>query len=141
MSIFNIFNKPPPPPPIYKRQPLATLAVILTIIATFVLGPIGVIYNSMSEELKGKADNETVILLIEQIKENDKRQWEEIQRNRDRKQITSSIISKSINRPASAKKTVPPEMFKTYLSLEPELRTKYKQYLVLKGYDVEGLPD
>jgi len=47
-----IFKKQPLPPPIYKRRPIATAAIILSIVATFVLGPIGVIYNSMSEELK-----------------------------------------------------------------------------------------
>jgi len=51
MSIFDRL-KPPPPPPIYKRQPIATIAVILTIVGMFVLGPVGYLWNGMAEELK-----------------------------------------------------------------------------------------
>ena len=66
---------PPPPPPIpFYRKP-AVVSIILTVIIVFVLGPVGFIFNGMTEELEKKADNETVILLIKQIKENDDRQW------------------------------------------------------------------
>jgi len=73
---------PPPPPPIpFYRKP-AVVSIILTVIIVFVLGPVGFIFNGMTEELEKKADNETVILLIKQIKENDDRQWKEIEQNR-----------------------------------------------------------
>ena len=151
MSIFDRFRPappPPPPPPIYKRQPIATAAVILTFIGMFVLGPIGAIYKGMTEELKGKADNKTVILLIEQIKENDKRQWEEIQRNREQKTVSApknmSVESsgKSDGPVSSSSKVVlTPQEFEKYLSLSSEMRVKYKKYLMSTGKDVSGLPD
>ena len=149
MSIFNIFRQPPPPPePIYKRQPIATAAVILTVIGMFVLGPIGAIYKGMTEELKGKADNKTVILLIEQIKENDKRQWEEIQRNREQSIKAPKNIKIENNSPSVEKKdtsasrvALSPEEFEKYMSLAPDVRKKYKKYLQSTGKDVSGLPD
>lgn len=50
---------PPPPPPFYKKP--AVVSIILTAVIIFVLGPVGVIYKGMTEELKKKADYETVI--------------------------------------------------------------------------------
>jgi len=152
MSIFKIFHKepPPPPPPIYKRQPIASAAVVLTFIGMFVLGPIGAIYKGMTEELKGKADNKTVILLIEQIKENDKRQWEEIQKNREQsiqapKNMsveTNEVQNKSnMNVRVEKKVTLTPQEFEKYMSLAPDVRVKYKKYLESTGKDVSGLPD
>jgi len=141
MSIFNIFNKPlpppPPPEPIYKRQPIATTAVILTIIGMFVLGPVGMLWNGMAEELKKKADNATVIMLMQQQKENDDRQWEEIKNNRNQQpRMAGSVIA-----PTSKKAKLTPEQFEKYMSLSPEIRTKYKKYLESQGYDCEGLPE
>ena len=136
-----IFKKKEPPLPIYKRKPIAPAAVVLTIIGMFVLGPIGVIYETMSEELKGKANNETVILLIEQIKENDERQWKEIERNRE--QSTSTIrapANLSIDT-GKSRVVLTAEEFEKYISLKPEIRQKYKKYLESKGKDVSGLPD
>ena len=67
--MYNPFRKPEPEPPIYKRQPIATAAIILTLIGMFVLGPVGIIYKSMSEELKKKVDNETLQLMIQKDRE------------------------------------------------------------------------
>ena len=81
MSIFNRFrSEPPPPPPIYKRQPIATAAVILTLVGMFVLGPVGYLWNGMAEELKAvkaevkelekdKATNENVKEALNELKE------------------------------------------------------------------------
>ncbi len=139
MSIFNnIFNKPPPPPePIYKRQPIATAAVILTIVGMFVLGPVGALWNGMAEELKKKADNETIIMMLQQNKETDDRQWEAIKENRLAPRMTSQGKADVATRalPLTA------QQFEKYMSLEPEIRTKYKKYLVSRGYDVGGLPE
>jgi len=88
MSIFNRFRReppPPPPPPIYKRQPIATAAVILTMVAMFVLGPIGYLWNGMAEEMKvvkakieevqkEKATNEDVKAALEELKAQRKEQ-------------------------------------------------------------------
>ena len=81
MSIFSRFrSEPPPPPPIYKRQPIATAAVILTLVGMFVLGPVGYLWNGMAEELKAvkaevkelekdKATNENVKEALNELKE------------------------------------------------------------------------
>ena len=88
---------PPPPPPFYKARPVATAAVVLTIIGMFVLGPIGAIYKGMTEELKTKANNETLLLYMQQQKEDSDRQWKEIERNREQKTISApkKVIIKS----------------------------------------------
>jgi hypothetical protein len=145
--MFNIFSKPPPPPPKkWYTQP----ALILTMIAMFVLAPVGAIYNGMTEELKKKADNKTVILLIQQLKEDSDRQWKEIDRNRDRSEqkVISAPKNVEITGPrATIKRVEPaqkpvltPEQFEKYLSMKPEIKVKYKKYLESRGYDIEGLP-
>jgi len=137
--MWTFFRKPPPPPkPIYKRQPIATAAVILTIIGMFVFGPIGVIYNSMSEELKGKANNETVILYMKQQKETDDRQWKALEQQI---QVPKSMMLSPPNSLSIEKPVLTVEQFEKYMSMVPEIRSKYKIYLESRGYDVEGLPD
>ena len=140
---------PPPPPPFYKKP--AVVSIILTVVIIFVLGPVGVIYNGMTEELKTKADNTTVILLIKQIKENDARQWKEIERNREQTQrapappknvqITGprATIQKK-EAPQAVKLVLTPEQFEKYLKMGPTVQAKYKTYLQSRGYDVSGLP-
>ena len=138
MSISDIFKKTPPPPePIYKRQPIATAAVILTIIGMFVLGPIGALWNGMAEELKKKADNETIIMMLRQNKETDDRQWEAIKENR----LAPRMATQGKADVATRALPLTAAQFEKYMSLEPEIRTKYKKYLAAKGYDVGGLPD
>lgn len=131
------FRKPPPEP-IYKRQPIATTAVVLTIIGMFVLGPVGFLWNGMAEELKKKADNQTVIMLMQQQKENDDRQWQEIRENRNQKLTQEVMVEKKIkiNKP-----TLTPEQFEKYISMSPEVQSKYKNYLQNLGFDITGLPE
>ena len=138
MWIFNKKELPPPPPqPIYKRQPIATIAVIITLIGMFVLGPIGALWNTMADDLKKKADNATVILLMQQQKENDDRQWQEIRENRASKNIIQEIRpSKSMDN----RECLTPEEFRNYIEMNPEVRTKYKKYLQEAGRDVSRLP-
>ena len=81
MVIKNPFKKEPPPPlPFYKRQPIATWAVVLTMVSMFVLGPIGYIFNGFTEELKDvkekvaavekeKVDNENLKETLTELKE------------------------------------------------------------------------
>lgn len=134
-----IFKKKEPPPPIYKRKPIATAAVILTAVGMFVLAPVGIIYESMSEELKQKANNETVILYMQQQKEKDDQQWKAIER------IIVAPKNLTIESEPSnvkvEKKILTPEQFKIYLSLEVEDRDKYKKYLQENGFNIGGLPE
>jgi len=126
-----MFWRRPPPEPIYKRRPIASIAVILTMIGMFVLGPVGAIYNGMTEELKGKADNATVILLIEQIKENDKRQWEEIKSNRQQKVAISAPKNTQIVKSQAIKlkvKQLTPSEYVTYTKMNPEQQESYRKY-------------
>ncbi len=79
MSIFNIFKQPPPPPkPWYKN--VAMIAIVLTVFSMVTLGPIGVIYNGMTEEIKKldteKASRDTIQQMLKNqellIKQNNK---------------------------------------------------------------------
>jgi len=105
------WRRPPPPPLPFYRKP-AVVSIILTVIIVFILGPVGIIFNGMTEELKKKADYETVILILKQQKENDDRQWEEIKNNRKQQQAP-------ITPPQSFQiKTVPVQVIKGRLSLK-----------------------
>jgi len=162
--MFEFLKKPPPPPPpIYKRQPIATAAVILTMVGMFVLGPVGVIYNSMSEELKRKVDNKTLQLMIEKDREALKRQEEALQKKQEKDEKQDAAIVENqktllmlrqqtvIVPPKNAevktestitrveKKPLPPDIFEKYINLKPEVQAKYKKYLESRGYDTEGL--
>jgi len=137
-----LYRKEPPPKPFYKKQPIATATFVFTIVCVLVLGPVGMLWNGMAEELKKKADNQTVIMLMQQQKENDDRQWEEIKNNRTQKIIQHSLIgSVPTSVPTTQKVKLTPEQFEKYISLSPEIRTKYKQYLESQGYDCRGLPE
>lgn len=145
---------PPPPEPVYRKRPIATIAVILSFIGMFVLGPIGAIYKGLTEELKSKANNETLLLYMKQQKEDSDRQWKEIERNRQQQiqlsppravKVQTPVSEPSkveyIAPPAEKTKVLTPEQFEKILSMKPEIRIKYKKYLESKGFDVSGLPD
>jgi hypothetical protein len=146
---FSFRKQPEPPKPFYRKP--AVVSIVLTVIIVFVLGPVGIIFNGMTEELKSKADNDTVILLIKQIKENDARQWKEIERNREQSQkaplppksvrITgpAAVMTKKID-PQRTKLVLTPEQFEKYLKMESSIQVKYKRYLESRGYDTGGLP-
>jgi ABC-type lipoprotein release transport system permease subunit len=165
--MYNPFRKPEPPPPIYKRQPLATAAVILTLVGMFVLGPVGVIYNSMSEELKKKVDNKTLQLMIQKDREALQRQEAALKEKgvKDEKQDAAIIenqktlimirqkatvldspkrvVIKDTSRikesSSVVKRPLPPDFFEKFIKLEPAIQERYKKYLEAKGYDIEGL--
>ena len=124
------WKKQPPPKPFYREKPVATAAVILTMVAMFVLAPVGTIYKGMTEELKAKADNKTVILLIEQIKENDARQWKEIEANRQQSTISApknTQIVKSQAIKLEVKKLTPTE-YVAYTEMNPDQQKAYREY-------------
>ncbi len=124
-----MFWRKSPPPPIYKRKPIATAAVILTMVGMFVLGPVGAIYNGMSEELKKKADYETVILILKQQQAKDDRQWEVIQSNSQQQKTISAPknfqMMESIK--LKVKKLTPPE-YLSYIKMSIPQQEAYKKY-------------
>jgi cell division protein FtsX len=163
-----IFKKQPLPlpQPIYKRKPIATVAIILTIVATFVLGPIGVIYNSMSEELKNvrskvevvqkeKVDNTILKEALDDLKEerrdrNKKAEKRDDAIQQNQQAIQKILIRQELSVPKSLKimgsKSVQklaltPEQFEKYILMSPKIRAKYKKYLKETGKDTSGLPD
>ena len=172
LTVFSRWRQPPPPPPKkFYQQP----ALILTLVAMFVLGPVGVIYNTMSEELKKKVDNKTLQLMIEKDREALKRQGDALKEKgqKDEKQDAAIIENQktliilrqqqsTIKAPSSVqikdsnitgpratvskkvtqrKPELTPAQFEKYLTLKPEIRAKYKKYLMSRGFDVSGLPD
>ena len=86
MSIFNRFQKPPPPPPpFYRRQPIATAGLVLTLFATLIIGPTQYIARGMDAKIdnnskrivdiqKEKATNENVKGALIELKEQRKEQ-------------------------------------------------------------------
>jgi hypothetical protein len=134
--MFNIFSKPPPPPPPKKwfQQP----ALILTFVAMFVLGPVGIIWNGLTEEMKTmKAeDKENKGAIIQNqlaIKELLTRQQILLQP----KAIKMREVQPNV---VESKKPVPPDYFNSYMKLPKESQTAYKKYLENLGYNTEGLP-
>jgi hypothetical protein len=136
-----IFKKKELPLPIYKRKPIATAAIILTVVGMFILGPIGVIYQGMTEELKKKANNETVILYMQQQKEKDDQQWKAIERIIEAPRNLTIKNEASKDNVEVQKQVLTPEQFEKYLSLKPEVRVEYKKYLQQRGFDTSGLPN
>jgi hypothetical protein len=124
--MFDIFRNPPPPPSKkWYQQP----AIILSIAAMFILGPVGVIYNGMSEELKQKANNETLLLFMKQteqkqveVREQDTKQWEIIQQlliDRQQANVQTPIQTQ--------KRSLSPKEFMEYKQLSPENKEEYRQ--------------
>ena len=114
-------KKPPPPPPIYKRRPIATIAVLLTMVSMFVLGPIGIIFNGLTENLKKKANNETLLLYMEQQKETNDRQWKAIEQQiqvPQQKTMSGFIV---------AKPPLSPEEFQQYMKMSPTDKTAFRK--------------
>jgi hypothetical protein len=127
-----MFWRKKPPVPIYKRQPV----LILTLVAMFVLGPVGVIWNGLTEEMKGMKleDKENKGAIIQNqlaIKELLTRQ-----------QMILAPRELKIKNPEAiqGKKPVPPDYFQAYLKLAQENKVGYKIYLDQLGYDTRGLP-
>jgi len=114
-----------------------------------------------------KVDNTTLQLMIERQEMLIKHQQEEADRQRqeDAKkfdqiqktqtktlerieavQTQKTAISAPSNmrikaKPTTEKVALTPEQFEKYMSLKPEVRRKYKQYLESTGKDVSGLPE
>jgi hypothetical protein len=126
--MFDIFRQPPPPPKKWYQQP----AIILTMIGMFTLGPVGAIYNSMSEELKQKANNDTLLLFMKQTDESQKKkdeqdakQWEIIQKLLT--QPKAALNAQAPQLPIEVKKLTPEE-YNQFIKMTPEQKTAYKNY-------------
>lgn len=126
--MFISFRRPDPPKKWYEgRLP----ALILSLVVIFVLGPIGVIFNSMSEELKQKANNETLLLYMKQQDqmqqkkdEQDAKQWEVIQK------ILTAPKAVTIQTPkveSKENRTLSPKEFLEYKQLSPEEQKEYRE--------------
>ena len=75
------------------RQPLATAALVFTIVGTLILGPVGYLWNGMAEDLKKKVDNTTLQLMIQKDREALARHTEDIKERelKDEKQDTAIL--------------------------------------------------
>ena len=131
--MFSIFRREPPPPPpkpFYRKNPIATWAVVLTMIGMFVLGPVGVIYKTMAEELKSKANNETVLMYMKQQKETDDRQWKMIEQQVQRPQSVQMKEVRPMSEPKSQSVDAPPltpKQFEDYMNMSPEHRAAFRK--------------
>jgi hypothetical protein len=119
----NWFRREPPPPPIpfYRKSPVATMAVILTIVITFILGPVTIIYNGMAEDLKEKANNETILLYMKQQKETDDRQWKAIEQQI---QVPKSMLLQGA---IVEKPPLSPEEFQQYIKMSTAEKTAFRK--------------
>jgi len=115
-----------------------------------------------------KVDNETLKILLENQKLMIQQQKEEAERQRvedakkfDQLQHTQSktleriedmqkekVFNREIKAPRGfsikskdTKVALTPEQFEKYLSMDPKVRVKYKQYLERSGKDISELPD
>lgn len=167
MALYNLFRKKPP---IYKRQPIATAAVILTLVGMFVLGPVGYLWNGMAEELKSvrtkvevvqkeKVDNENLKATLNELKEQRKETREALKDQNKSIQTNQMAIEKILLRHelespkgfglkstgksdavSKSKVALTPTEFNNYMDMTAERRVSYKKYLERTGKDVSGLP-
>ena len=153
------WRKPPPPKPKIPQWLMITAPFIFAI----VIGLIGLVYNTMAEEINDvkdsivvveqkKVDNRVLKLMIEKD-----RQALQTQHERNKEQDKAIIenqraIQQLLIKPPSLRiipksdhvsnqKILPPDLFEKYISMKPEVRQKYKKYLNTKGYDVSNLPE
>ena len=141
--MFFFRREPPPPPekPFYRKNPVATAAVFLTFVGMFVLGPVGAVYKGLTEDLKAKANNETILLYMKQQKETDDRQWKAIEQSIQRPQSVQVreqpvVKEKTITRRAPASETqqqeqgpppLTPKHFEDYMNMSPEHRAAFRK--------------
>ena len=58
---------------------------------------------------------------------------------RQQQTIAKPSNMKIVTKTKVEKKPLPPDFFEKFIKLDPEIQAKYKKYLELKGYDIEGL--
>jgi predicted PurR-regulated permease PerM len=95
------FKKEPPP----KKPWFKNASIITPVIAAIIFSLVGVVYNSLAEELKQKVDNKTLQLMIEkdrdqlnQLKELNERQEKAIEQNQEaiRKLLTDKQVQEAL---------------------------------------------
>ena len=118
---------PPPPPPPKKSYLQAVLQIGVPIIFMIMIGLLGIVYNGLAEELKTKADKESLQLMIQNqkqlIESNQKtleKQQQNIEKQNESIQQTLQII-KEVQTEQKLMRTVPtaPSGF-GFKSAEPE---------------------
>lgn len=78
-----IFKRtPPPPPPIYRRQPIATAALAVTLFATLIIGPTQYIARGMDAKIEKNAENIEDIQRVKATNENVKAALDELKEQR-----------------------------------------------------------
>ncbi len=131
------FKKQQPlPPPIYKRRPIATVAIILSMIGMFVLGPIGYLWNGMAEELKfvkgkveiiqkEKVDNENLKDTLTELKEQRKETRETLKEQNESIQMNQIAIKEILTRQQMI--IVPKGLKLMGMGIEKEVQTDTKK--------------
>ncbi len=138
------WRKPPPPEPIYKRKPIATAALIFTMVVTLILGPVGLLWNGMTEEMKSvkgeTKDNRGAVFQNQlAIKELLTRQQMMLEPPTKLKIIKPAPVMTRRVEPQKPKSFLTPSQFERYMAMKPEIQAKYKRYLESRGFDTEGL--
>ena len=126
--MFSRWRRPPEPPP---RKWFQQPAVVLTMVAMFVLGPVGVIWNGMTEELKimRAEDKENKGAIIQNqlaIKELLTRQQMLLMPSKGVLQRTGK--ADSFNFKKSAPKKLTPEEYAQYIKMNTQQQQAYRTY-------------
>jgi hypothetical protein len=135
------FKKDPPPPD--PKVPRWIVQSTMPFIFAIVVGLIAFITNGFSEDLKGKANNDTVIRFLEDQKKKDDQQWQAIQQlfqqqKDDNKEINNRFEEKLYRlenkidnnqyvNPTYEKPPLTPLEFKDYMKLLPEERAAFRK--------------
>lgn len=137
-------GKPPEPPPKLWIQKPAWVSLVVTIVVILVLGPVGAIYNGLTEDMKTmrSADKEQKGAIIQNqlaIKEILTRQEILLKAPKELKMVEpAEPLNKVVEE--KPKSFLTPAEFNTYMDMDAQRRAAYKQYLQATGKDVRGLP-
>ena len=127
---------PPPPPP---KKPPWWVNFIFPVIVTVILGLLSIVYNSVADDVKSKADKEVTMKMIETNQQNITKQQEALDKtlqviieiqterkmekeNKDRDNRTQPSVNVTSEKPPLS-----PSEFKEYLKLSPEERAAFRQ--------------
>ena len=141
--MFSKWKQPPPPPPKLWIQKPAWVSLVVTIVVILVLGPVGAIYQGLTEEMKSMKTNDkeqkgAIIQNQLAIKEILTRQEILLKPPKELKMIETKPLTKSTA--VKPKVVLTPAEFNTYMEMDGQRRAAYKQYLEATGKDVRGLP-
>lgn len=145
------FRKEPPPPPPRKNYLQPVLQIAVPIIFMIMIGLLGIVYNGLAEEVKTKADKESLQLMIQNQKQlietNQKtleKQQQNIEKQNDSIQQTLQIIKEvqieqkmMRQQPAPSgimmrsgtveKPPLSPQEFQQYMKMSPEEKEAFRK--------------